>query len=226
MSTIAQRIIRRSSDEVPVWQIATWNDYLACCKTAEIEQPEHFKIYFNQGYLYIDMGWEGIDHARVRELITMLIAFWFSQHPEQSFDCLGGCVLEKPNQRAASPDQVLYLGSNSPRWQEGEPRRINLRQWHVPNLVCEVADTTLATDLDEKKQIYAALEILEYWVIDVSGARVVAFALQADGRYQQCESSIALQGLSIRLIEQTLSRLAYETNGTAALWFVQQISNR
>lgn len=225
MSTIAQRIIRRLSNEVPIWQTATWDDYLACCKTAEIEQPERFKIYFNQGYLFVDMGWEGIDHARVRELMTMLIAFWFSRHPNQPFDCLGGCILEKPQQRAAAPDQVLYIGSDSPRWQEGEPRRINLRQWRVPNLVCEVGDTTLATDLDEKKQIYAALEIPEYWVIDVASLRVIAFQLQADGRYQQCKRSIALQGLSIALIEQTLARLAHETNGTAALWFVQQISN-
>jgi Uma2 family endonuclease len=92
-------------------------------------------------------------------------------------------------------------------------------------LVCEVGDTTLATDLDEKKQTYAGLEIPEYWVIDVAGLRVIAFQLQADGKYQQCDRSIALQGLSIALIEQTLVRLRHETNGTAALWFIQQISN-
>lgn len=119
---------------------------------------------------------------------------------------------------------MLYVGANSPRWQVGEPRRINLRQWRVPDLVCEVGDTTLATDLDEKKQIYTGLEIPEYWVLDVAGARVLAFRLQADGRYQQCDVSTALEGLSIALVEQTLARLKSESNGAAAVWFAQQIS--
>jgi Uma2 family endonuclease len=217
-------LIRTSPDLIPHWQAATWEDYLACCQRAEAEQTEAFRIFFNQGYLFVDMGWEGIDHSRFRELLTMLITFWFAAQPEQLiFDCLGGCILEKPDQKAGAPDQVLYIGENSPRWRKGEPRRINLRQWRVPDLVCEVSDTTLATDLDEKKQLYAALELPEYWVIDVEGCRVLAFRLAADGKYQQCTVSEALPGLSIALVEQTFARLTHETNGSAALWFAQQL---
>lgn len=73
--------------------------------------------------------------------------------------------------------------------------------------------------------MYAALEIPEYWVIDVKGERVLAFCLQEDGRYQQVEYSVALEGLSISLLEQTLAQLNQGTNGSAALWFAQQISN-
>ncbi|MEQ8974204.1 MAG: Uma2 family endonuclease [Coleofasciculus sp. C1-SOL-03] len=225
MATLTQIRVRTSPDQIPQWQSATWDDYVACCADAEQSQVNHFRIFFNQGYLFVDRGWEGINHARFRELLTMLIAFWFSHQPEQTFDCLGGCILEKPKQRAASPDQVVYIGAESPRWQVGEPRRINLRQWRVPDLVCEVGDTTLATDLDEKKQIYARLEIPEYWVIDVSAARVIAFCLQADGRYQQSDVSRALDGLAIALVEQTFARLDQETNGAAAVWFAQQIAN-
>lgn len=224
MSTLNEIAVRRSTDEVPVWRAATWDDYLACCETAEIEQPGYFRIYFNQGQLFVDvdMG-EGIEHARCRNLLTMLIASWFAQHPGQAFDCMSGCIIEKPNQRSASPDQMLYIGAGAPRWQEGEPRRLNLRNWRVPDLVCEVGDTTIATDLDEKKQIYAALEIPEYWVIDVTGSRVISFRLQADGRYQQIQISEALKGLSIALVEKTVARLAQESNGAAAMWFAQQI---
>jgi Uma2 family endonuclease len=89
--------------------------------------------------------------------------------------------------------------------------------------LCEVGDTTLATDLDEKKQIYASLEIPEYWVIDVRGSRVLAFRLQPDGKYQESNISGALEGLSIALVEKTLGRLQQESNGSAALWFAQQI---
>jgi Uma2 family endonuclease len=69
---------------------------------------------------------------------------------------------EKPNTKAGTPDLVLYWGEDYPRWQPGESRRIDLNQWRVPNLVGEISDTTLATDLDEKKQLYADLEIPEY----------------------------------------------------------------
>lgn len=73
--------------------------------------------------------------------------------------------------------------------------------------------------------LYAALEIPEYWVVDIRGERVLAFRLQDDGKYQQCEYSVALEGLPISLIEQTLRQLEGGNNGSAALWFALQIPN-
>jgi Uma2 family endonuclease len=88
--------------------------------------------------------------------------------------------------------------------------------------VGEVSDTTLASDLDEIKQLYAALGIPEYWVINVLGRQVLAFRL-VDGRYQQCDTSIALPGLPIALLEEALEQLAQGTNISAAGWFMQAI---
>jgi Uma2 family endonuclease len=222
MTNSTPTAIRAETDAIPQWQTATWEDYLAYRDTPTTERV---RLFFNQGYLFVDMGTEGINHARFRELFTMLFFIWFSRIPGQIFDSLGGCLIEKPNKQAGSPDLVLYIGEVSPRWQEGEPRRINLTQWQVPDLVGEVADTTLATDLDEKKQLYAELEIPEYWVVDIRGERVLAFRLQSNGKYQQCEYSVALGGLPISLLEQTLEQLSQGTNGSAALWFAQQIAN-
>jgi Uma2 family endonuclease len=59
----------------------------------------------------------------------------------------------------------------------------------VPALAGEVSDTTLTTNLDEKKHLYSGLGVPEYWVVDVEGGRVLAFQLQQDGRYQQSEPS-------------------------------------
>jgi len=69
------------------------------------------------------------------------------------------------------------------------------------------------------------LGIPEYWVVDVKGLRVFAFQLQSNGKYQECETSLALSGLPIGLLNQTLERLNAETNGSAAIWFAQQISS-
>ena len=98
-----------------------------------------------------------------------------------------------------------------------------MNKWRVPDLAVEIADTTLASDLDEKKQLYLALEIPEYWVVDVRGKRVLAFLL-VEGQYQQCIESIALAGLPIELLDQTLARMD-DDNGNVAMWFATQIQN-
>jgi hypothetical protein len=48
---------------------------------------------------------------------------------------------------------------------------------------------------------------------------VLAFRLQDDGKYQQYEYSVALEGLPISLLEQTLSKLKQGMNDSAAIWF-------
>ena len=133
------------------WQPATWSDYLAAC---EDPTNERMRIFFHRDrILLIDA--EGIDHATISDLFTMLFIMWFSRRPEQRFSSMGRCLLEKVPKSAGAPDLVLYLGEDYPRWQAGEKRRIDLRRWRVPDLVGEISDTTLATDLDEKKQLYA-----------------------------------------------------------------------
>ena len=182
--------------EFTQWQPATWEDYLV---QRDVPTSERVRLFFNGDYLFVDMGTEGINHASVVSLFAMLFFIWFSRQSGQTASSLGGCLIEKPSKRAASPDLVLYVGEGFPQWQEGEPRRINLDKWRVPDLVGEVSDMTLATDLDEKKQIYADLAIPEYWVIDVLGKRVMAFRLQSDGKYQQRAYSTVLEMLSVSL---------------------------
>ena len=206
---------------LPQWQPATWDDY----QYHRDRLPEgSASLFFHQGNLLVIMG-EGINHSRFNVLMGFVFLLWFSRKSQQPFDALNGCLIEQPGTAAASPDLVLYIGSNWPQWREGESRYINLAQWRVPDLVGEVGDTTIAADLDEKKHLYAALGIPEYWVADVKGARVLAFRLDAKGHYQQIEISVALAGLPIALLSQTLERLTQgESNGSAAQWFAQQIS--
>ncbi|HEY9692339.1 MAG TPA: Uma2 family endonuclease [Oculatellaceae cyanobacterium] len=221
--TVSTSIILQSQEKsFSEWKNATWQDYIAFRNNPH---TEILRLFYYQNKLLVEMGTEGINHATICDLFTLVFGFWFSQNPGQIFSSLGGCLLEKPPKQAAAPDLVLYLGGDFPRWKPGERRYINLNQWRVPNLVGEIADTTLATDLDEKKHLYAELGIPEYWVIDVRGQWVFAFQLQENGVYQECEQSLTLAGLPIDLLNQTLSRLNEEANGSAAIWFAQQIAN-
>jgi Uma2 family endonuclease len=206
------------------WQRATWEAYQQCRETLD---PERFRLFFHQDHLLItDMGWEGIDHATICDLFTLLLGFWFTAHPDVVASSLGRCLLEKSKAEAGAPDLVLYIGDDYPHWQPGQPRRIDLNHWRSPDLVGEISDTSLPTDLDEKKQLYAALGITEYWVVDVRGQRIFAFQLNEAGKYQRCDQSQILAGLPIALLEQTVQRLGDESNIQAAQWFYQQILQR
>lgn len=203
------------------WHRATWADYVAL---RDAPSSERIKLAFNEGWLWVTIGAEGISHAAVSDVFTMILGFWAIQHPDQVFSSLGRCLLERAEARASAPDLVLYVGPDYPQWQPGEPRRINLNQTRLPDLVGEISDTTLASDLDEKKHLYAALGIAEYWVIDVRGQRVFAFLRQENGEYLACEASQALAGLPIALLDETLQRLVQGTNTSAATWLSQQMA--
>jgi Uma2 family endonuclease len=203
-----------------LWHPATWQDYVTL---RDASTSERVKLGFNQGWLWVAMGGEGINHAGVSDLFTSLFFLWAIQHPDQLFTSLGRCLLEKADTQACAPDLVLYVGADYPQRQPGELRRIHLNQSRVPDLVGEISDTSLANDLDEQKHLYASLGIPEYWVVDVRGQRVFAFLLQDDGEYQLCEESRTLTGLSIALLEEVLQKLQAGTNTSAAAWFAQQI---
>jgi Uma2 family endonuclease len=202
---------------------ASWQDYLALRDNPDVDWR---KIAFNQGWLWVDMGKEGPNHASFSDLITAIFFVWAFLHPEETLQSYGRCLFEKPETQACAPDLVLYRGENIPRWQPGQPRRIDLSRDRLPDLVGEIADTTLGIDLDEQKQLYATLGIPEYWVIDVKGMRVFAFGLSEEtgvATYQALEVSQVLTGLPVALLEQTLERLTTETNTAAANWLMQQL---
>jgi Uma2 family endonuclease len=204
-------------DLYEVWS-ATWQDY-----TSLRDQSDWRKVAFYQGWLWADMGKEGLNHARFSDLLTLIFGFWAFLHPNTILESCGRCLIENAETQAAAPDLVLYRGENIPQWQPGEPRKIDLTRHRVPDLVGEVSDTTLSIDLDAQKQLYASLEIPEYWVIDVIGLRVFAFGLNAVGVYESIEVSQCLTGLSIALVTQTIERLTHETSTAAASWFMQQL---
>lgn len=214
LATPANSILQRHN--------ATWQDYVAIRDNEAIDWQ---KISFHQGWLWVDMGKEGPNHAAFSDLMTAIFFVWVFLHPEFVLQSLGRCVIENPETHACAPDLVLYKGDNIPRWQPGEPRRIDLRRHRLPDLVGEIADTTLSFDLDEQKQLYASLGIPEYWVVDVKGMRIFAFALTQLGHYEAIEESQVLTGLAIALLEQTLERLTSETNTAAASWLIQQLQN-
>jgi Uma2 family endonuclease len=207
------------------WQPKTWLEYEQWREESRDRLGQNYlaQWYFDRDrFLVRDMGWEGMSHAEVKDLFILLISLWYMMHPEQTARSMSGGLLEKPGLQAASPDLLLYAGANAPQWRDGTPRRIDLGQWRVPNLVGEVADTTLASDLDEMKQIYAAMAIPEYWVVDVQGRRVLMFELMT-GKYQQIDASLVMPGVTTELLKAALEQWAAGNGVAIGNWFMAQI---
>lgn len=76
-------------------------------------------------------------------------------------------------------------------------------------LVVEVSDTTLATDLGRKAELYAAAGIPEYWVIDVAGGRAILHADPSAERY----ATLREVPLGEMLVAATIPGLSVESRG-------------
>jgi len=203
------------------WHPATWEDYE---RFRDDPSPEHIQLFFyNHQLLVENRGWEGILHSEVRELLGLILGLWLMQHPEIKSKILGSCLMEKVGQQAAAPDILVYLGENLPQYQKGESRRINLDQQRPPDLVIEVADTTLDSDLDQKKHLYAELGIPEYWVIDATGGQAFVFILR-DREYYRTENSKLISGFTEQLLSEVVEQMKIGSNISAASWFRQQLS--
>ena len=65
--TLSSVTVPSYKPEICQWQAATWDDYLA-----DRDHPtlERVKIFYQDGYLWIEMGSEGINHASMSDLLT------------------------------------------------------------------------------------------------------------------------------------------------------------
>jgi Uma2 family endonuclease len=71
---------------------------------------------------------------------------------------------------------VLSKPSREIRDQNPQPSEVRL--------LVEIADSTLRFDLTVKARLYARARVVEYWVVDIPGRRVVVHRDPRDGQYQ------------------------------------------
>jgi Uma2 family endonuclease len=77
------------------------------------------------------------------------------------------------------PDLIVLKReySESPAYRSATPQPRDL------DLVLEISDTTLAFDLTIKAALYARAGIVEYWVFDLTGRRLIVLREPQGGRY-------------------------------------------
>ncbi len=79
------------------------------------------------------------------------------------------------------PDAIVLKASFSGLW-TATP------QPHDLELVVEVADTSKVFDLTTKAALYARAQIIEYWVLDITGRRLI---VHRDPKFDRYESIVA-----------------------------------
>ncbi|MGL5796228.1 MAG: Uma2 family endonuclease, partial [Waterburya sp.] len=80
---------------------------------------------------------------------------------------------------------------------------------------------SLSDDLGEKRLLYEDVQISEYWVVDVTNIRVVAFAIE-NGGSRRITTSQVLTGLKIEILTETLQRSRNSNHTEVGKWLMQQ----
>lgn len=99
---------------------------------------------------------------------------------------------------------------------------VNLNQYPAPNLVVEVAKTSPLDDLGTKRSLYEDLGPVEYWVVDVQAAQILAYGMGDRGSKRVNESQV-LPGLKILLLEDVLRRSRQSDQSQVGTWLLTQL---
>ncbi|NEQ36839.1 MAG: Uma2 family endonuclease [Okeania sp. SIO3I5] len=201
------------------WITATWQEYI---QTIEDPSYEKAKSYYNNGKFRIEMSPLGNKHANDHLLLIAAITL-FTTTKNIIVNGKDNCTYRKTGYQSTQPDVSYYIGENADviPW---ETSIIDLDIYPPPNLVIEVANTSLADDKGEKRLLYEAMNVAEYWIVDVQNVEIIAFTI-ANGGSRKINQSQVLPGLVISLLEEALQRTRQENQTQVYRWLLQQFQS-
>lgn len=204
------------SDE---WVMASWVEYL---ELLESSVAEGSRCYFDSGWMRLEMSPLGALHGRENSIVSTLVVLFATLRGMRMVE-LTNTTFRKPGWQDAQPDIAFYLGQGfSLPPQDNSP--MDVLAYGAPQLVVEIASTTLNDDLGKKRLLYERLGSAEYWVVDVQAAQVIAFEI-AEGRSGEVLASKVLPGLAMSTLEEALVRSRTEDDATITRWLLALFSN-
>jgi Uma2 family endonuclease len=201
------------------WIKGCWNDYLQAIKELDIQNNYYKSYYYDQQYK-MEMTPISFDHGCDHSIVTHIVNL-YGTLKDIDFRGIYGSSYRKVGYREAQPDASYYCGEKADIIPYGTSI-IDLDQYPAPDLVIEVAKSTLADDLGNKRLLYEELGVLEYWVVDVQNVRVIAFKIVPQGS-QRIETSQVLSGLNISLLNEALRHSREMNHRRVGQWFMAQI---
>ncbi|MEH2389695.1 MAG: Uma2 family endonuclease [Nostoc sp.] len=198
------------------WIAVTWDEYIQI-----IENPayEKAKGYYHNGQMRIEMPPIGNDHASDHTIILFAVNL-FASIKGIALNGKDNCTYRKTGFNEAQPDVSYYIGENADVISYGTSI-INLDIYPPPDLVIEVANTSLADDQGKKRLLYEDLGVKEYWILNVQNVQVMAFAIENQGSRRITESQV-LPGLTISLLNDALRRTRQINQSQVGAWLLTQ----
>jgi Uma2 family endonuclease len=131
------------------------------------------------GELISKMG-KGRPHVIALSLVNAWLIRVFGEqfvNPEAPID-----LSPEDNPTNEPEPDLIVLARPSHQIRSGNPQPADLR------LVVEISDSTLGFDLRIKAPLYARAGIAEYWVVDISGRRIIVHRGPREGAYASVEA--------------------------------------
>jgi len=201
------------------WFPASWATFL---QLAEDPAYETGRFYYDQGVMRVEMmpigSGHGQDNAIANQVVTLYTALKGLR--VKSFI---NTSFRRSGLQECQPDLAFYLGSDF-KTPPKTTAPVDVDEFGPPTLVIEIASTTLADDLGQKRLLYERLGIQEYWVVNVAAGEVVALAMAEVGSRQVRESTV-LPGLTMATVEEALQRSQTEEDGEITRWLLQTLQS-
>ena len=203
--------------QVPIetWLPASWEEFIQITN-----RPDPVKAYYYNGRMRLEnMAALGNPHSRDHYIVMVAVTL-FTSLRKLDIDGHDNCTYRKTGCAEVQPDASFYVGTNAEviPW---SATIIDLDIYPAPDLVIEVAYSSLTDDRGEKRLLYETLGVKEYWIIDVQNVSIWAFAV-ADGGSRRIECSQVLAGLKIAVLAEAFRRSRIMNHGKVAIWLNSQ----
>jgi Uma2 family endonuclease len=199
------------------WFTETWEEFLQAT-----DDPAYAKAkgYYYDGQMRLEMG-VGPDHASNTTIIILIIGIICSLRgiPVKG---LTNCSYRRTGVREAQPDVSYYIGERVSLAPQGSSI-VNLDQTAPPDLVIEIADSSLNDDLGKKRLLYEDLGVSEYWVIDVENAQIIAFQIVNNGSTRIQQSQV-LQ-IEIATVRDAIEQQRQIDDGQLVTWLMAKFQS-
>jgi Uma2 family endonuclease len=159
------------------WIPATWEEYLCV-----LDDPAHAKSkgYYSNGRMRLEMQLSvSFDHSRDHGIIALAINL-YGILQGIPFTVLDNCSFRRIGYAEFQPDLSYYVGANANAIPSGTDV-VSLDAYPVPDLVVEVAESSLLDDRTVKRVLYEDMGIAEYWIVNVEAAEVLAYQMSHRG---------------------------------------------
>ncbi|MEH1893803.1 MAG: Uma2 family endonuclease [Nostoc sp.] len=202
------------------WIYTSWEEYEQIVTNLLDEKG---KSYYYKGYMRLEMPPVSFDHGQDHVVIIFAVTLFAALKGIQARG-LDTTTFRKTGVQDCQPDVAYYLRERAQVIPAGTGI-VKLDRYPAPDLVIEIAKTSLLDDLGTKRSLYEELGIAEYWVVDVQNAQIIAYAI-ADQGSKRIQESQVLPGLAIAILEEALRQSREMSQSEVGTWLLSQFQQK